>query len=297
VTTRLWDSQAFAEHVFLAPPYTIAPFLPAGGVAVLHGPPAVGKTQLALTIAAAVSRGEPFLRDFPTATGRVVYIELDIVETLLHERVCRAKIAHPNLRYLTLESGILNSLELHPFNDPGLNETVRFQPDLIIIDTLRDAHLLDENESTAFITILAHWRRVFPKATLLFIHHDRKIIVVNGAVPEQYWNESARGSSAMRGKIDVGLHLTTIKQRLLLGFSKTRTCEDLPPIPVRLNPDTLLVEPTEPNSRQKLLVWVAEHPGADRSQAAKWLMERGMGRSRAHELANEVVGIDPSLIR
>jgi RecA-family ATPase len=68
---RFWRERDLAE---LPPPeWLVSGLLPAGGLSVVYGPSGVGKSFVALSIAACVARGRAWL-DRHTCTGRVVYI-------------------------------------------------------------------------------------------------------------------------------------------------------------------------------------------------------------------------------
>lgn len=298
-TTKFWAPGALRAHTFLTPRFTVEPFLPHGGICVLHGPPGVGKSQLALTLAKSVARGEAFLApEHPTTQGKVLYIQ---VNTPIQEQQARLRntdieAADP-IAFLSLEHGMLDSEHLVPARDPGLVEAKRFAPDVVIVDTLRDVHTMEEIDSATVTKVYGAWRELFPEATLIFVHHDRKLPPPStgkggpAAIPERYWLESARGSSTWLGNADSGLHLTDAKGSLTLSFSKTRTCAPIAPMAVRLAPGSLLVELTAPTARQRLAAWAQQNVKATHAEAVKWLVDEAkIGRARANTLVNEVLG-------
>lgn len=298
-TTKFWPPGALRAHTFHTPRFTIEPFLPHGGICVLHGPPGVGKSQLALTMARAIARGEAFLApEHPTTRGNVLYIQ---VNTPIQEQQARLRVtdidADDPIAFLSLEHGMLDSEHLVPARDPGLVEAKRFAPDVVIVDTLRDVHTMEEIDSATVTKVYGAWRDLFPEATLVFVHHDRKLPPpqkgANG-IPERYWLESARGSSTWLGNADSGLHLTDAKGALTLSFSKTRTCAPIAPMAVRLAASSLLVELSNPTSRQRLLAHAAANPKLAHADAVKWLVtECRLQRARANTLVNEVLGAAP----
>lgn len=279
-------------HTFSDPLYLVAPFLPLGGIGVLHGPPGVGKSQLALAMCMAVSRGEAFLApEYPATLGGALYVQLNMTSRLQQERLLRAGVASDAVGFLTLTDGQLDSTKMVPARDAGLHDAKTAAPALIIVDTLREAHSLDEMESGTVVKVYEGWRNTFPGATLLFIHHDRKLPLSNGnAQPDRYWSEAARGSSTWLGNADVGLHLTDVKGSLTLFFSKVRTCGALGPHALMLNPDSLLPELAEANARQKLMAWLSTHPQGRRPDALRFLSAEGVGLTRAKSLVTEYIG-------
>lgn len=298
--TKFWPPGVLRAHTFLTPRFTVAPFLPHGGICVLHGPPGVGKSQLALTLARSVARGAEFLSaEHPTTQARVLYIQ---VNTPIQEQQARLQNTDiegaDQIAFLSLEHGMLDSEHLVPARDPGLTEAKRFDPGMVIVDTLRDVHTLEEMDSATVTKVYGAWRDLFPESTLVFIHHDRKLPPPGGsknggAIPERYWLESARGSSTWLGNADSGLHLTDAKGALTLSFSKTRTCAPIAPMAVRLATDSLLVELAVPTSRQRLLSHAAANPKLSHAEAVKWLCtEAKVSRQRANDLVREVLGAD-----
>lgn len=292
MTTRYWPPSTLRRHSFSDPLYLVAPFLPYGGIGVLHGPPGVGKSQLALTMCIAVTQGAAFLApDYVTTPGGALYVQLNMTPRLQQERLTKAGVPSDGVAFLTLEDGQLDSTRMVPARDAGLHDAKAAEPSLIVVDTLRDAHNLDEMESGTVVKVYEGWRNAFPGAALLFIHHDRKLPLTNGgAPPERYWSEAARGSSTWVGNADVGLHLTDAKGALTLFFSKIRTCGALGPHALTLSADTLLMELAEPNARQKLLSWLSTNPTGKRKEAITVLEQAGVGRSRAFDLVKEYMG-------
>jgi hypothetical protein len=77
-------------------------------------------------------------------------------------------------------------------------------PALVVINTLRKAHILDDKESETPTRIYGAWRGVFPSATLLFIHHDKK----ESSGTEGPLDQRFSGSQAWQNDVQVAFHLT-----------------------------------------------------------------------------------------
>lgn len=289
---KFWPPGTLASHNFETPQFCVAPFLPQGGIAVLHGPPGVGKSQLALTMGRAVAEGKPFLtEDYQTRQGNVLYVQLDVIPTIQQERARAAGLLNGIPVSFFTATERLNILRL-PSELPAMVEAMAWAPILVIIDALRDTHELDENASETPPAVFAAWRKLFPTASLVYVHHDRKVQVMKGT-PERFFTESARGTGAWLAKADVGLHLTDVKGRLTLFFSKVRTCAPQAPLAVQLNDVSLLVETTDASPRQRAIAKMAEMAAVGRrwtkAAAVHYLQsECQCPRATAYRIADEL---------
>jgi len=177
------------------PEWLIEGFLPKGSFVVLFGPPSVGKSFLALSLALAIAAGRDW---FGRAVkgGPVLYIaaegfgglKLRVSALLLHsEYDVKTECAFLNRPINFLKADEVQSL-IKIIQDAGL------EPALIIIDTLARCFVGgEENSSTdmgLFIDGIGTVQRT-TGATVLVVHHTGK-------------NEErgARGSSALKGAAD-----------------------------------------------------------------------------------------------
>ena len=291
MTWTFFQAGGLHETEFPAPLFLIDPIIPYGGIAVLHGPKTAGKTQFALTLGIAVASGGIFLDQYQCQQGPVVFLEADMTVQTLQSRVQAAE-----------GTKLLHFLHAEPFDvcrvamtRPLPEALLRAQaanPALLVIDSLRKTNVGDEVSSSTPTRVYAAWKRLFPDATLLLLHHDRK----KPTDPDAYLHpeEAARGTGAWLDDADTGLHLTRQRETrgghiCTLTFSKCRTSEEPPPMVLKMVEDTLLITPTKPTARQSLLAWRQVNPNATREQARTWLQEQHLGgRSLAYRLVAEI---------
>lgn len=272
------------------PLFLVEPIIPFGGIVVLHGPKTAGKTQFALTLGVAVVNGTPFLNEYPCRRGPVVFIETDMTKKTLQSRVLTAPETR-KLAFLHAEPFDVTRVARGPLPEP-LVQAQALAPLLVIVDSLRKTNLQDEIASSTPTLVYSAWKRLFPESTLLFIHHDRK----KPTNPDAYLHpeEAARGTGAWLDDADTGLHLTRQRETkgghlCTLAFSKCRTAEEPPPMTLHMQEDTLLIEPTKPTTRQRLVSWRHQFPNSTREDARTWFAEQKLGsRALCYRLVAEI---------
>ena len=260
--------------------------LPWGGSMLMHGPRAAGKTQLALSLASAVHHGSLFLEKYQCEKARVAYVEVDMTAKTLQARIRAAGNGLTEIAYITAD-GPINVH--HAGLDPTAFRALRdYAPQLIIVDSLRKTHRLDENDSNTPTLVYSRWRELVPGAAFCFLHHDRKVPTgpFAGDVDEAF-----RGSSAWLDDVDTGLHMVRDKKadghKAILTFSKVRLAEQQDAIPLTLDEHTMLAVPTRSTARLALHAWLATNVGATKVQAVAFLSRGVCSRSLAYELADE----------
>lgn len=187
----------------------VLPGLKAGTVGALVSPGATGKTMLALQAAVTVSGG-PDMLGFASmdvtwwrtrATGRVAFLTAEDPADVLYWRLhaigkrlnpAEREIVYENLSVAPLVGyGVdLMTLEWRRWIDNVARDTR-----LIIIDTLRRFHRLDENDGGHMATLLAYMEQLCRErsTTILFLHHASKAGALNGGDVQQ----ASRGSSVL----------------------------------------------------------------------------------------------------
>ena len=279
----------FMDREITTPPYIIEPFLPMGGLALLHGKRGIGKSFLGTTIMEAVCKGEPLFGIFPTVKGRVLYVQLDMTDAVFQDRLCQAGDFYRFDGWDVLV-GVANMMKANR-NTDWVQKVHLKRPDLIIIDTLRKAHHWSENESDTPSKFLTKIRELFGAITIIMIHHDKKTSE-NGGVPQ---DEMFRGSGAWLDDMDLGLHIMKKKGDIWLEFSKVRTCPDIEPIAVQLDiPNMRLVAvdgkalSNASRARTAARVYIKDSPNAEPSEVYEFLVNKGFSKptaSRAKESA------------
>jgi hypothetical protein len=175
--------------------FVIEGLLRTGGTTILIGEPKLGKSQMSLDLALAVSRGEAFA-GLATKKGRVIYYALEDGEDIVRDRVKSRGLTGmgEDLYIGTTPPVVEDSTAL-------LEEHIDiFQPSMIIIDTLRAMSVStgkSENEASFADSIyrIAKIARERGVAAII-VHHTVKATTGNPIT-------DARGTSAIAGAVDV----------------------------------------------------------------------------------------------
>lgn len=199
-----------------SPPWLIERTLPQAALAMLWGESNVGKSFVALDIAASVAIGNSWFKK-PTTKGRVVYVAAEGVYSF--KRRIRAWrqyncVAPEDLDNLSFAGW---SLQLH--KEEAVNELLRMlredKPALVVIDTLAASALgVNEDKVDGIGPVLDSLLRLRARlqATILVVHHTGWLD------PDKKKKAHERGSSAYRGAMDTSIQvlpgeLTCEKQR------------------------------------------------------------------------------------
>lgn len=160
--------------------YLVAPLLPSGGTMMLYGDPKVGKSYAALQLALALQSGGSWLGFEIPHPSRPVYIQLDTPRSLWGLRLRQlAGVGVVGIDDLLLaDRGTLNTWPfdiLSPSHQNLLKGALEpLSPDVVIIDTLREVHSGDENDSTIMKSVLSSLVGCVQPAALILIHHSKK---------------------------------------------------------------------------------------------------------------------------
>lgn len=296
MTVKLWSARGLRQHVFERPRFLCDPLVPSGGIALIHGPSESGKTQLVMTLIKALLEGGTFLHQFPCQRARVLLVEADTPMLAIQDRLARLPLADAlwnDFAVLADESKSFNLINQSISPDDDVLAAQAFAPDFIVFDALRDLHSLDEIDSRTPRAVYGAARKLFPRQSLSFIHHDRKRATMGTRVPD----EEASGTGAWRNASDVSWHLERFYNHkdphthyATLRTSKTRWSEKISAIKLRMNDDTLLMEPTEPSVPQLITMWLNDNPGlAEQAIVERLLDDKKCSRATAYRQAKQAI--------
>lgn len=247
----------------------------------MYGDAKVGKSFAALQLAEAVQTGASWL-GFPTRMGKVVYIQLDTPRNVWQERV-KTLVGSQSMSALP-HFADRETLDAWPFDilDPEHLITLRdelqiVKPDLVILDTLRESHSADENDSTEMQEAIAAIVAATKPAAICLISHARK--------PSQDGDFSLmadnRGSNYVVGRMDAIVRFTTKTARVSGRSIEEHTINleradsgfwEVPIGEYDVFMDQLLADHSIPSIRAKAEV-LAQRIGKS-SQAARGLLRR-----------------------
>lgn len=181
----------------------------------IYGDPKVGKSFAALQLACSLATGADWLGYSIPEPTPVVYVQLDTPRSLWADRVESLKRSgHPveQVHFAdreTLETWPFDILQPTHFaklttalkSIRGVSEEGEYyplEPGAVIIDTIREAHSGDENDSTAMQAVIAHLSAAVKPAALILISHAKK------SNPDQGYDlmNDNRGSSYVVGRMD-----------------------------------------------------------------------------------------------
>ena len=203
--------------------WLIPGYLPKPGMLLLLGEPFAGKSFLAFQLGLMLAQGGMFLHK-KCHQSRVLYLQFDPSELIWRDRILSIQHAGVNL------SGPL--FMVHPDDNPRsmhilTGEHQRFlqdcltaaQPEVVIIDVLREIHNCDEQDSTQMKQVGDALMQIFHGYSLVILHHTRKF---DSEKPIEVIN-SSRGSSYMAGKADATWLIHQSKLHIVSRFASPST--------------------------------------------------------------------------
>ena len=280
-TTWFVPSAAYQALPKAPQPWVIDKLIPMGGLVNLYGKPKTGKSYLALSLAQAIVNGEADWCGYSiVAPGPVAYLQIDTPREEWSGRL--TKLALRPRPETDLWIADMWQVPEFPFNILNPQQTelrwlkqsiAAINPVLTIIDTLREVHSGDENDSTTMRNVIAHLVDACRPSAILLLSHARKdsMLTANG---DDDMMDQARGSSYVAGRMDVVMKLTQ-KRLIFKGRATGQTVET-----VLQDPKTglVVIEPSKGDDaalRNLVTALKAELPkGASQTALAKALAER-----------------------
>lgn len=195
----------------------VLPGMIAGTVGGIISPGGAGKTMFMLQVAAQIAGGNPTLGLGDLKTGGVVYLAAeDPLPTLLHRIHGIGQITLAKLWEEVASNLVIDALTGFSANieDPQWQEFIKTLATgrrLLVLDTLRRFHQMDENDSGAMSRLLSFLEYVTKETgcSIVFAHHASKSAALAGVGDVQ---QAARGSSVLTDNVRW--------QSFLVGMSK-----------------------------------------------------------------------------
>lgn len=194
----IWDTEDDTE-------WLLYPLLPARRASVIYSAPKVGKSLLALEIAAALATGRSILGTTPDQPLRVLYVDYendprgDTVERL------KAMGYHADElnNLMILSYPVLAGLDTQQGSATFIEITNTYQPDLIILDTMSRAIDGEENENDTYLNFYRNVQLPLKKAGIALLRLDHT---------GKDETKGQRGGSAKSGDVDMIWHYQKISE-------------------------------------------------------------------------------------
>lgn len=263
--------------------WVVEHLIPAESVIMISGDSGSGKSSLALAMADAISKGEPFLGN-PTVKTPVLILDRENGLPTYNERLPRFGIE--NNPDLIIWGGWVD--EPTEYIHPAIQEFARTEHPVIIYDSFVAFHPGNEQDASETRKYMDTFRKLAALgATVILIHHTGK-----GENTKVY-----RGSSDIRASVDV-LYVLKAKKPLLqqLELKPDKVREGiLEAIQITLD-ETKFVPIDKAYIPQDDKDWrivcnvVEAHPGLNQSQILKFTLDMPAQRVRKILIAGELNG-------
>jgi KaiC/GvpD/RAD55 family RecA-like ATPase len=209
-----------------APPeWIISGVIPENGVVMISADPYSSKTFFALEACLAVATGTPFMGHFPVRKGRTLYIGEDSpawdvaaqVRKLLAGRDMLSKSPEGMLYSVKQKASLDDDIGLERI----LDAVQQYEPDLVVLDSLKKLHFKNENDAQEMERVMARIDRIRGAGpSVLIIHHESK----PGQDGRRAALHRARGSSAISADLDglLSIAYNRMLDRFVVEVGKSR---------------------------------------------------------------------------
>lgn len=179
----------------------------------LYGKPKTGKSFASMGMGLAIANGEKEWNGFSVETqGRVAFLQIDTPEGEMFDRLQNVKNAGYDVSNIYLAD---LTIAPYPFNillpqhKAWLRQQMReIDPVLVFIDTLREAHEGDENNSQDMKKVINALVDVCHPAAIGLISHSRKDNAQSSMQAESDIMDEGRGSGYLPGRMDTVFRFT-----------------------------------------------------------------------------------------
>jgi KaiC/GvpD/RAD55 family RecA-like ATPase len=202
-----------ASENITPPEWLIKDMLPKKTLNFIGGDAGIGKTLLALQMAACLMTGQDFL-GHTTTRSEVLLIERDEPLHLLKDKIDKQRARYQELSGLAVYKGAIRVDD----NPEKLRSLVRFvRPDVVFIDSFSAIHYKDENSAMDMRPILDCLRDITDiyGITIVCIHHFARTY-------EPKKKGHLRGSTVLEAQSDFAIGMDKTKGELFLRPLKAR---------------------------------------------------------------------------
>lgn len=209
----------------------------------LYGRSGIGKTAVAWQMAQAIHTGES-VWGFPTKRANVLFVELDMPENLA---IKRWKDADPEFTprfHLAFEEMSLDYrmfLSAYPDDrhkealDKMQNAHRQYEYGVVFVDALREVVPGDLSASGIARRVYDSFKFIFPGATIVFIHHERKGSAQNMGPTDPL--HAAAGSMEFINVAQVAVQFHRRGRETWLDHGKSQASAEFEPLPISLRSD------------------------------------------------------------
>lgn len=209
----------------------------------IYGRSGIGKTAVCWQMAQAIQTGEP-LWGLPTQQSNVLFIELDMPENLAHKRWAEAEPQFTPAFSLAFDEYSLDYRQfLTAYPDDrhrqimdqlnGYHQDKQFG--VVFVDALREVVPGDLSTSGIARRVYDAFKVIFPGASIVFIHHERKGAAANMGPTDPL--HAAAGSMEFINVAQVAMQFHRKGRETWLDHGKTQASAEMDPLPISLADD------------------------------------------------------------
>jgi len=221
------EVQALPEE---EPEFYLNPYIPKDAITFIFGKYGTFKTPLTLHMAKAIATGSGLWGLDVIQASPILYIEVDTPRPVIVPRM--KKIILPpelDIAFMGPSAEIHEpntSWDLHTYDMLKRAHAAKHYK-VVFIDALRGVHSLDDKLSESPHAVYKSAAKLFPGASIVFIHHARK---TKADDTEDLMDEGFSGSNAWVNHATVAVRVVRKKGSLVLRHTKSQASELSPPL-------------------------------------------------------------------
>jgi len=222
--------------------FLVEGIVPKHGIVLMHGKYGSYKTPIAISIGHAVATGQDCL-GLGVEQSPVLFIEGDTPMPGIWPRLQRMNpdsdnidfaFVYPGFNVVQPKVGEHNKMVCEALAERHMAK----QYGLVVVDSLRTSHNLPDKDSEVPSIVYGSFARLFPGATIMIIHHDRKTKPPDGKSRVQFNaevdNESFSGSQAWIDRATTSIKIKkgygTEKEWITLSQTKSQVGKEIEPL-------------------------------------------------------------------